>query len=43
MNWYGGLEGNCLVYSKGDNLRVMRPMDFDDFLERKFIESVLAC
>ena len=43
MNWYGGLEGNCLVYSKGDNLRVMRPTDFDEFLERKFIESVLAC
>ena len=43
MKWYGGLEGNCLVYSKGDNLRVMRPTDFDEFLERKFIESVLAC
>jgi hypothetical protein len=43
MKWYGGLEGNCLVYSKGDGLRVMRPTDFDDFLERKFIESVLAC
>jgi hypothetical protein len=43
MNWYGGLEGNCLVYSKDSGLRIMRPMDFDDFLERKFIESVLAC
>lgn len=43
MNWYGGLEGNCLVYSKDSGLRIMRPMNFDDFLERKFIESVLAC
>ena len=43
MKWYGGLEGNCLVYSRGDGLRVMAPTSFDDFLERKFIESVLAC
>lgn len=43
MDWRGGIGGNCLVYSKGENLRVMPPSDFDDFLERKFIESVLAC
>jgi hypothetical protein len=42
FEWHGGDAGNCLVYSKGAGLKVMHPMDFDDFLERKFIESVLA-
>jgi len=42
LDWVGGPNGNCLVYSKGSNLAVMKPTVFDDFLERKFIESVLA-
>jgi hypothetical protein len=43
MDWLGGPKGNCLVYSKNEELNVMPPAVFDDFLERKFIESVLAC
>lgn len=42
LDWLGGSNGNCLVYSKCSNLAVMKPTEFDDFLERKFIESVLA-
>ena len=42
MNWVGGTKGNCLVYAKDSGLSVMAPTAFDDFLERKFIESVLA-
>ena len=43
MNWLGGLNGNCLVYCKNSQLSVMNPADFNDFLERKFLESVLSC
>ena len=42
MNWLGGLNGNCLVYCKNSQLSVMNPADFNDFLERKFLESVLS-
>ena len=41
FEWRGGAAGNCLVYCKDAGLKVMRPMDVDDFLERKFIEFVL--
>ena len=42
MDWFGGLNGNCLVYCKDASLSVMKPADFDDLLEKKFIESVLS-
>lgn len=42
MNWLGGPDGNCLVYCKNSNLKVMKPAVFDEFLEEKFIESVLS-
>ena len=41
LDWLGGSNGNCLVYCKNSNLSVMNPADFDVFLERKFIDSVL--
>ncbi len=41
LDWLGGTNGNCLVYCKNSNLSVMNPADFDVFLERKFIDSVL--
>ena len=42
MDWMGGSNGNCLVYCKNSNLSVMNPADFDVFLEKKFIDSVLS-
>lgn len=42
MKWFGGLNGNCLVYCKNSQLSVMNPADFNDLLERKFLESVLS-
>ena len=42
MDWLGGSNGNCLVYCKNSNLSVMNPADFDVFLEKKFIDSVLS-
>lgn len=42
MDWHGGANGNCLVYCKNSSLKVMKPTTFDEFLEEKFIESVLS-
>lgn len=42
LDWFGGTNGNCLVYCKNSNLSVMSPADFDVFLEKKFIDSVLS-
>lgn len=46
FNWHTciitGSNGNCLVYCKNSNLSVMNPADFDVFLEKKFIDSVLS-
>lgn len=43
MKWFGGLNGNCLVYCKNSQLSIMNPADFNEFLEKKFLESVLSC
>lgn len=42
MKWLGGKFGNCLVYCKDSNLSVMNPTNFNDLLEKKFMESVLS-
>lgn len=42
LDWLGGEDGICLVYCKNSNLKVMKPAVFDEFLEEKFIESVLS-
>ena len=34
LDWLGGSNGNCLVYSKNSNLSVMNPADFDVFLAK---------